>query len=86
MCNDSALASIFGQFSGREIAAIDSLQDPPDPVFAEMHKVAQDNGYALRFIWNDRGMTTGYDPKRANVHMERLFDGKWRVGTHFHAG
>ncbi len=87
MCNTHALASLFGRFSGRAIAPIDSLQDPADPVFAEMRQVAEENGYDLRVIWGERSaMHTDYNPKRANIHMQRQPDGTWCVGHHFHAG
>lgn len=88
MCNDSSLAALFGQFAGQEISLLDVQKaNPADPVFTALRQVAEDNGYRLRLVWGTgSALTTDYDAKRANIQMEQQFDGKWRVGCHYHAG
>lgn len=82
MCNESALATIFGRFAGREIA----LTEEDDPTVAAMENAAERRGYFLRFVTDQSQSEEAYNPRRANVHLDKTADGKWRVSTRYHLG
>lgn len=82
MCNESELSRIFGRFAGREIA----LTDEDDPTISAMANAAERGGYTLRLVAEAARIEADYNPRRANVHLEKSTDGKWRVSSHYHLG